>query len=314
MGLAVARLLAEIRPSVASLIPIARTAVETTISRDREGRQLLLRRGKLELSSALFLTLCKRYRPRLAMFGSFYIDMTEHSCWRHFEPDKFPDRPANSRLRNAIERAYECTDAALGRVLNGMPRNTLVAFVSEHGMAAEVPANEVGQRRFSIRAGPVKALAELPDDVTASPIARWIAFRHHRGERYSDELVRRLSEITVVESGVPLFQVYRSASAEVVIKFNLHTHVDVYRRVALEELSIRRGDRVVGFTELARYSGELRSGMHDGEAVFILSGPRIRPSGEITGASVLDVVPTILAASGLRVPDTLDGRALDVVV
>ena len=233
-----------------SLIATLAAAQNMTIqadAREREMRQLLLRRGKLELSTALFLTLCKRYRPRLAMFGSFYIDITEHSCWRHFEPDRFPDRPTNSKLRNAIERAYECTDAALGRILDGMPRNTLVAFVSEHGMAPEVPSNEVGKRRFRIRAGPVKTLAELPDDVTASPIARWIAFRHDRGESYSDELVSRLSEITVVESGLPLFQVYRSSPAEVVIKFNLHKDVDVYRQVALEELSIRRGKRVVQF-------------------------------------------------------------------
>ena len=97
------------------------------------------------------------------------------------------------------------------------------------------------------------------------------------------------------------------------IKFNLHKDVDVYNQIALAKLSVKWGDRVVDFTELARQGGELRSAMHDGEAVMILSGPRIRASGEIKGASVLDIVPTILAGSGLRVPDNLDGKVLDVL-
>jgi arylsulfatase A-like enzyme len=44
--------------------------------------------------------------------------------------------------------------------------------------------------------------------------------------------------------------------------------------------------------------------------MLIMSGPGIRKSGEIEGAAIQDLAPTILHVVGLPVPSDMDGRVL----
>ena len=55
-----------------------------------------------------------------------------------------------------------------------------------------------------------------------------------------------------------------------------------------------------------------RSAMHAGEAIVVLHGPPIRKRGTIEGARLIDSAPTLLRAAGLPVPETLEGRGLEV--
>ncbi len=55
---------------------------------------------------------------------------------------------------------------------------------------------------------------------------------------------------------------------------------------------------------------ELYSGTHTMEGVFALCGPGIRRGARVEGASVMDVMPTLLHALGLPVPTSVDGRVL----
>ncbi len=51
-------------------------------------------------------------------------------------------------------------------------------------------------------------------------------------------------------------------------------------------------------------------GFHEREGVFAMSGPGIRSDVELTECSIEDVVPTLLYALGLSLPDDLDGCVL----
>ena len=52
------------------------------------------------------------------------------------------------------------------------------------------------------------------------------------------------------------------------------------------------------------------SGEHDVGGVIVLAGPGIKKDFALTGASVLDVAPTLLALAAEPVPQGLDGRVL----
>lgn len=51
-------------------------------------------------------------------------------------------------------------------------------------------------------------------------------------------------------------------------------------------------------------------GMHEQEGLFLACGPDIRRGQEITGATILDLAPTILHLFGVPVPRDMDGRVL----
>ena len=54
-------------------------------------------------------------------------------------------------------------------------------------------------------------------------------------------------------------------------------------------------------------------GMHEQEGMFLASGQDIRQGEEITGASLLDVAPTILHLFGVPIPRDMDGRVLSEI-
>jgi predicted AlkP superfamily phosphohydrolase/phosphomutase len=54
-------------------------------------------------------------------------------------------------------------------------------------------------------------------------------------------------------------------------------------------------------------------GMHEREGMFLASGPDIRQGQEITGASLLDIAPTILHLFGIPIPRDMDGRVLSEI-
>ena len=56
------------------------------------------------------------------------------------------------------------------------------------------------------------------------------------------------------------------------------------------------------------------SGSHRLEGVLIASGPQVEPGKEVSGATVLDLLPTWLRLLGEPVPDRLEGRVIDGIL
>lgn len=54
-------------------------------------------------------------------------------------------------------------------------------------------------------------------------------------------------------------------------------------------------------------------GKHSMDGIFAAAGPGIETSGEVTGADVLDVMPTALHLMGCPIPETVDGNVLDIL-
>jgi hypothetical protein len=193
-----------------------------------------------------------------------------------------------------------------------MPAERVVAVVSEHGMAAEVPSGEVGRWRYMIAAEKVRRVAGIGEDVVAIPIARWVVFRRRSGGALDERIARALRELTVMELERPLFSVHDNGREEVVIKLDLPRQVyGGIDDIGDLHLSVP-GVGVVPIVRVLERAGPTRSAMHRKEGVFILTGPGIRADHRVVGATITDVMPTLLLAAGLEPPPDLDGAALDV--
>ncbi|WP_019602664.1 alkaline phosphatase family protein [Teredinibacter turnerae] len=295
-------------PMAGSLL---RSAARVAFSASAEERTLELRHAKQQLACGLFLDLCRRYQPDASAFVTFLVDYISHRYWRYHEPEKFGEAPATPAIRNAVINAYIAVDNMLGRILQRMDSNTVVAFVSEHGMAAEPDSTEHGDWHYVINAARLKQFAGLDEHIHAHPIARWVAYRRDDGAPIAPAEVEKLQSLVVVETGEPLFQVFNQQH-EIIVKFNLATDVAFYRQANLENLHIAMVDKQIGFSELARRNDRRRSAMHAEDAVFILHGPGIKRGASLQGAEIIDIAPTLLCAAGIQTSAVFDGKVLDV--
>ena len=282
---------------------------EFLVSRDRQKRALAVRHAKLEISWALCERLIRAYRPGLATFHSFLVDVVSHRYWR------YRDEAASGkmgRLAAAVDDAYIHTDRILGRLLRTVPEQSLIAVLSEHGMAGEPISAELGDTQYLIRGKRVLDALGLSEVLLPVPVARWVALRAVRGGVLPCGLMQRLRAITVVDTGLPLFSVYAHGAEEVVIKLSLSSDVPRYAQGGLDELRVVVGERCVPFLEITRKAGPVRSAMHNGDAMCVIAGPGIRPGTTQREGSILDVAPTLLAAAGIPPLPATDGRVLEI--
>jgi predicted AlkP superfamily phosphohydrolase/phosphomutase len=61
---------------------------------------------------------------------------------------------------------------------------------------------------------------------------------------------------------------------------------------------------------LAPLPRDYLQGRHRSTGIFVAAGPDIRGGGQIEGARIVDVAPTVLHALGLPIPEDMDGRPL----
>ena len=139
-------------------------------------------------------------------------------------------------------------------------------------------------------------------------------------EALRDEIVRTLGEPRDPETGEPFVRaVYRreevysgpyvERSPDLVVEWNRNSNINNLRlgtqRVADLRRQIERRDLALA----------LISGAHDQDGLLAVRGPGIIPAVRIEGASLLDVVPTVLYLLGQPIPGEMDGQVLrDAIV
>ena len=141
----------------------------------------------------------------------------------------------------------------------------------------------VGAQYEATRARVAAALAEWRDDA-GRPVVRRV---WQREELYAGPCVEQapdlVLELALVEGYSP--SCLRSPGPGPAL-----------RRLAPEEYGGGRGRGM--------------NGAHRREGLFLFAGDGVRPAGELPGAEIVDVLPTLLALAGLPVPIGLDGRPI----
>lgn len=262
-------------------------------------------------------------------FVEIGLDRVHHGFWKHHDPrhvDHDPDTP----YREVIRDYYRSLDHELGEILRLLDEDTVVLIASDHG--ARPLDGGFCVNEWLVREG-FLVLNHYPDRVTPfseldvdwDRTRAWseggyyarvflnVKGREPRGalERADaaavrEELKERL-EATSGPDGEPL--------GTLVFKPE-----ELYR-----ELRNIPPDLIVHFGGLAwRSIGGVGYGAvhvrendtgpddcnHDLFGAFVLAGPGVRLRGEVEGAHLLDVAPTLLELGGYDVPDAMQGRSL----
>jgi predicted AlkP superfamily phosphohydrolase/phosphomutase len=262
-------------------------------------------------------------------FVEIGLDRVHHGFWKYHDPQHVLHEPG-SPFQNVIRDYYLYLDEELGRLLELVVEDTVILVVSDHG--AQRLDGGFCVNEWLIREG-LLVLDEYPREVT--PFGRlrvnwkktrvWSeggyyarAFFNVKGrepqgiiepavyERFRDEVQARF-EATSGPDGKPLGtlvfkpeEIYRSVrnvAPDLIVHFG-----GLYWRsiggVGYPTLHVRENDTGPDDCNHAQFG------------CFILAAPHSRLSGELQGAHLLDIAPTLLELGGYDVPPAMQGKTL----
>ena len=264
-----------------------------------------------------------------AHFVSIGLDRLQHGFWSHHDPGHVHHDPA-SPFKSAIRDHYLLLDDEIGRVLELIDDETIVVVLSDHGarrLDGGFCINQwlVEQGFLALNRHPEQVTPFGKLDVDWGRTLAWseggyaprvylnVEGREPRGavaradyDRVRDDLKARL-EATTGPDGSPLGTLVFEPEA-------------VYREVrgVAPDLIVHLGGLAwravggVGYPGLHVQEDETGPDdcNHAQHGAFVLAAPGLAPIGEVEGAHLLDIAPTLLGLGGFDVPPSMQGRSL----
>jgi hypothetical protein len=281
---------------------VLRERLFKTTMLDTRYRQRLV---QLSIHADIFSRLLRRHRPYFSSFYHGLPDAAHHQYWKFMEPEKFRGVPAEEvrRYGEVIPKVYEELDQTLGRLLRLAGPETLVVIASDHGGEA----NTEEEYRWADPKGEafIKALG-LSGVMSTFRVGRRTYFRvrpSSTGAVSIAHIADQVRAVTLASSSTPIFEVETSGDDEMVVEVD-------YLKETMEGAKLRFPDgRLFPAEQLLNLTPTI-SGNHSLHGILLLRGPHVKQNYEISGASLLDVTPTILALLGRPVGKDMDGRVL----
>jgi predicted AlkP superfamily phosphohydrolase/phosphomutase len=264
-----------------------------------------------------------------AHFVSIGLDRLQHGFWSHHDP-MHVRHPADSPFKDVIRDHYLQLDVEIGRLLDLIDNETIVAVLSDHGarrLDGGFCINQwlVEQGLLSLNNQPDRPTPFGKLDVDWDRTVAWseggyyarvylnVQGRESRGavakadyEQVRDDLKARL-EATLGPDGKPMGTL-------------VFMPEDVYREVrgVAPDLIVHFGALAwrsvggVGYPSLHVQEDETGPDdcNHSQHGAFVLAVPGLEPMGEVEGAHLLDVAPTLLELGGYDVPGSMQGKSL----
>ena len=263
-------------------------------------------------------------------FVNIALDRVHHGFWKYMDP-RHPDYVPGNPYESVIAEFYRHLDEEVGRILELIDDDTAVLVVSDHG--AQALRGGFCVNEWLIEQG-LLVLEEYPSQVTPFEKLKidWARTRvWSEGGYYARVFfnVKGREPQGVIEPGD-----YARFRDEIKARFEATTGVD---GVALGTIAFApeqiyhevrnvAPDLVVHFGGLdwrsiggVGYNGVLHlrendSGPddcnHSQFGAFILAAPNLPELGEISGARLLDVAPTLMEVGGYDIPPAFQGRSL----
>jgi predicted AlkP superfamily phosphohydrolase/phosphomutase len=275
-----------------------------------------------------------RYFLQNAEWGYFQfveigLDRLQHGFWKFHDPQHRLHEPGNL-YQNIIRDYYLYLDDELGKIFELLGDDTAILVVSDHG--AQRLDGGFCINEWLVKEG-LLVLDEYPKEVTPFSKLRvnwgrtkvWSeggyyarVFFNVKGrepcgsidkadyEKFRDEIKQKL-EATVDDRGGPLgtlvfrpqeiYKTVRNVAPDLIVHFGR-----LYWRsvggVGYPTLHVQENDTGPDDCNHAQFGS------------FILAGPNVPLHGELEGARLLDIAPTLLELGGYDVPPSMQGRSL----
>jgi predicted AlkP superfamily phosphohydrolase/phosphomutase len=285
-----------------SAILLSQLGTKNTFTKYRNAGRIKL--AKLRISSDIFAYLTAREMPDLAIYYNKSPDNISHPYWKFLEPEKFPGVSAEAvkRLKDMIPESYREADRALGKFLRNRTRNQTVLVCSDHGFKA------ADTKVYSLRGYTLLKAMGLQDSARVWSVMD-DSYLVLDDPELQESIVKRLTELTFGEEGHAFLE------AE-----SMPRRPGYYKLVVNPELihspgdgQLHCGSQSLPLTGFLQRTSQIISGVHAKDGVLLVNGPPIKEKFELSGASVLDVTPTILALFRYPIARDFDGKVLNGV-
>jgi predicted AlkP superfamily phosphohydrolase/phosphomutase len=262
-------------------------------------------------------------------FVEIGLDRLHHGFWKYHDPEHRKHEPGNPY--ESVIRDYYCyLDEEIGRILELLDDETVVAVVSDHG--AQRLDGGFCVNEWLIREG-LLVLNNYPTEVTPfdrlsvdwSKTTAWSeggyyarVFLNVRGrepqgtidpsdyEKVRSDLAARLEATqddrakplgTVVFKPDALYRTVRNIAPDLIVHFG-----GLYWRsiggVGYPTIHVEENDTGPDDCNHAQFGS------------VIVAAPNVASAGEIQGMHLLDVAPTLLELAGYDIPSSMQGRSL----
>ena len=262
-------------------------------------------------------------------FVEIGLDRIQHGFWRYHDPEHVLHEPG-SPFGDAIRDYYRYLDEEVGSLLELLPAEAVVLVASDHGarrLDGGFCVNEwlIREGLLTLKQYPEKITPFGKLDVDWEKTLAWSeggyyarVFLNVKGreplgliepadyEAVRDDVKARL-EATTDPDGKPLGtlvfkpeQIYK-ATRNVAPDLIAHFGALAWRSVGgvgYPTIHVRENDTGPDDCNHAQHGA------------FILAGPGVPAVGEVQGAHLLDVAPTLLELGGYDVPSSMHGRSL----
>jgi predicted AlkP superfamily phosphohydrolase/phosphomutase len=263
-------------------------------------------------------------------FVNIALDRVHHGFWKHSDP-RHPDYVPDSPYANVIPDFYAHLDEEIGRILELLDDDTAVLVVSDHGAQALHGGFCVNE--WLVKEG-LLVLEEYPSEVT--PFGKlkvdwtktkvWseggyyarvffnVEGREPTGTipaseyaQFREVMAARLAAIPgpgggTIESLVfkpdEMYQTTKNIPPDLIVHFGKLDWRSIGGVGYNGTLHIRENDTGPDDCNHAQFGA------------FILAAPNVPPLGELKGARLLDVAPTLMEVGGYDIPDTFQGRSI----
>lgn len=263
-------------------------------------------------------------------FVNIALDRVHHGFWKYIDATH-PDYEPDSEFASVIPDFYEHLDEEIGRVLELLDDDTAVLVVSDHGAQALHGGFCVNE--WLVKEG-LLVLNEYPSKVTPfgqldvdwTKTRVWseggyyarvffnVQGREPTGtiapaeyEAFRDDIAARLRALPTPD-GSPMgslvfkpeetYQSVRNVAPDLIVHFGALDWRSIGGVGYEGQLYVRENDTGPDDCNHAQFGA------------FILAAPNVPPVGELQGARLLDIAPTLMEVGGYEIPATFQGRSL----
>lgn len=265
-----------------------------------------------------------------AMMVEMGIDRIHHGFWKYMDPTH-PKYEAGNPWENSILEYYKLVDGEIARVLEGIPQDTVVYVVSDHGARSMIGGICVNEWLMQKGYLTLKETPKTPTPIGKVEIDWSKTMAWGEGGYYS----RIFMNVQGREpQGVIPAADYEKVRRDLIAGLQgicdeqgrnigtvVHRPEDIYRKcngVPPDLLTYFgnldwRSVGSVGMGSIWTYENDTGpdDANHDWHGIFIRRDPARPAQGEMQGLRLFDMAPTILKDFGLPIPGDMIGKAID---
>jgi hypothetical protein len=300
------------------LRPSTCVRIASQLARERMAPHSRWRRVSLQpqLNFDFFAKLYRTNRPDFATWHSNHAAHYMHHYWRAWDDSGFPVKSTpeeRDRYGEAVPSGYRLCDELLGRAMDLLDDNTVLAVASSMGQQPYV-SDKYQEGKIVVRVRNMDRLLEILGregigEVVPTMVPQWNL--HVADAERRAALMRHIEAVRRVAPGVDeaAFAISETGDCLTLTPLGLARKVDGLRYVF--PATARRPEASVPMDELfACDTPTVKQGMHHIDGLFALYGAGIRPGVHLPGCTNLDVAPTMLSLMGLGVPPVMTGRVM----